>query len=62
MRHLTDLGQTHQKAQPKHKGRTGQLVTITAVFKQALEVATFAWGCEGKEKNPAGKLQVSSIR
>lgn len=46
MRHLTDLGQTHQKVQPKHKGR---LVTITAGFNQALEVATFAWGGEGKE-------------
>lgn len=55
MRHLTVLGQTHQKVQPKHKGRTGQLVTTTTVFNQALEVARFvsktpfAWGCEGKE-------------
>lgn len=59
MRHLTDLGQTRQKVQPKYKGRTGQLVTITAVFNQALEVArfvsktTFAWGCEGKEMKKA---------
>ena len=55
MRHLIDLGQTHQKAQPKHEGRTGQLVTLMTVFNQALEVARFvskstpAWGCEGKE-------------
>lgn len=55
MRHLIDLGQTCQKAQPKHEGRTGQLVILTAVFNQALEVARFvskttpAWGCEEKE-------------
>jgi len=55
MRHLIDLGQTHQKAQPKHEGRTGQSVTLTAVFNWALKVATFvskttpASGCEGKQ-------------
>lgn len=55
MRHLTDLGQTHQKVQPKHKGRTGQLATIIAVFNQALQVARFVskttctWECEEKE-------------
>lgn len=55
MRHLIDLGQTHQKAQPKHEGRIGQLVTLTAVFNQAFEVTRFvskttpAWGCQVKE-------------